>query len=358
VNARSKIADSNERDIAMTAQTELLMACIDSNTPVLLMGAPGTAKTATIEALAAARGNVHLEVVIASAQDPTTILGIPMPSADRKYTEGTIPGWARRINAADAEGKETWLFMDELTSVPPIVAGPLLGVIQSRRSDSWTLPGSTRIIAAANPPDLAVGGYALQPAMANRWTHLRWDADAEAWTAWADAQDSPTLRDVAEFVRAMGPEWLLNVPTDKHQRSGAWPSPRSWTNGARLADTLGNTSALALAVGETAARTFDVWLSKRDIPSVDELRAGAKELPTRPDAFRTSVTALADTVTDANLDATLAVLRAGIVTDAGLVADAVLRIARMGHARGLQPVVADLKAAGIDFGRLAANAAE
>ena len=111
-------------------------------------------------------------------------------------------------------------------------------------------------------------------------------------------------------------------------------------------------------MGETAARTFDVWLSKRDIPSVDELRAGAKELPTRPDAFRTSVTALADTVTDANLDSTLAVLRAGIVTDAGLVADAVLRIARMGHARGLQPVVADLKAAGIDFGKLAANAAE
>lgn len=342
----------------MSAQTKLLQACIDSNTPVLLMGAPGTAKTATIEALAAERGNVHLEVVIASAQDPTTILGIPMPSADRKYTEGTVPGWARRINEAHERGLETWLFMDELTSVPPIVAGPLLGVIQSRRSDSWTLPGSTRIIAAANPPDLAVGGYALQPAMANRWTHLQWNADADAWTQWADAQDSPTLRDIAEFIRSMGPEHLLAVPTDKHQRSGPWPSPRSWTNGARLADALGDTSALALSVGQTAARTFEMWLAKRDIPSVDELRSGAKNLPERPDQLRTCVTALADTVTADNLAATLAVLRKGIANDAGLVADAVLRIARAGHAAGLAETVAALKAAGVDFGRLAAAAAD
>lgn len=321
------------------------------------MGAPGTAKTATIEALAALRGNVHLEVVIASAQDPTTILGIPMPSADRKYTEGTIPGWARRINAAAESGMETWLFMDELTSVPPIVAGPLLGVIQSRRSDSWTLPGSTRIIAAANPPDLAVGGYALQPAMANRWTHLTWDADADAWTAWADAQDSPTLHDVASFIRSMGPEHLLAVPTDKHLRSGPWPSPRSWTNGARLADALGNTSALALAVGAQAAKVFDLWMAKRDVPTADELRSGEKSLPERPDALRTAITNLADTVTDDNLSATLAVLRVGIAMDAGLVADATLRIARSGHARGLSDLVAELKTAGIDFGRLAAAAA-
>lgn len=339
-----------------TPQTSLLLACIDSNTPVLLMGAPGTAKTATIETLAAERGNVHLEVVIASAQDPTTILGIPMPSADRKYTEGTIPGWARRINEAHERGMDTWLFMDELTSVPPIVAGPLLGVIQSRRSDSWTLPASTRIMAAANPPDLAVGGYALQPAMANRWTHLQWNADANAWTHWADAQGSPALADMAAFIRAMGPEHLLAVPTDKHARSGAWPSPRSWANGARVADTLGNFGALHMSVGETAARTFIIWMSKRDVPTVDELRDGSKELPERPDAFRTCVTALAGTATDANLNATLSVLRKGIAMDAGLVADAVLRIARAGHARGLSELVADLKAAGIDFGTLAATA--
>src|SRR4051812_20485638 len=142
-----------------------LAACIDANLPVLLMGAPGTAKTATIEAIAAARG-AYLEVLIASAQDPTTILGIPMPSADRKYTEPTIPGWARRINEHHAAGEPTILFLDELTTVPESVAAPLLGIVQSRRADGWTIPAETRIIAAANPPDLAVGGWAIAPAMA------------------------------------------------------------------------------------------------------------------------------------------------------------------------------------------------
>src|SRR5690242_12406754 len=74
-----------------TAKTDpraLLAAAVDANRPVLLMGAPGTAKTAMVEDLAAKRG-AYLEIVIASAQDPTTILGIPMPSEDRKYTEPT-----------------------------------------------------------------------------------------------------------------------------------------------------------------------------------------------------------------------------------------------------------------------------
>src|SRR5690242_3188914 len=97
---------------------ELLSLAIDANQPVLIMGAPGTAKTATLEAIAAQRG-AHLEVVIASAQDPTTILGIPMPSEDRKRTEPTMPGWAQRINDAHAAGQPTILFLDELTTVPP-----------------------------------------------------------------------------------------------------------------------------------------------------------------------------------------------------------------------------------------------
>jgi hypothetical protein len=61
-------------------------------------------------------------------------------------------------------------------------------------------------------------------------------------------------------------------------------------------------------------------------------------------------------VSDVNLAATLAVLRAGIDIDAGLVADATLRIARAGYAVGLAGLVADLRTAGIDFGRLAAAA--
>lgn len=327
-----------------------LAACIDANRPVLLMGAPGTAKTATIEAIAAERG-AYLEVLIASAQDPTTILGIPMPSEDRKYTEPTIPGWARRINDAAAEGRPTILFLDELTTVPPSVAAPLLGIVQSRRSDGWTLPADTRIVAAANPPDLAVGGWAIEPAMANRWVHIDWPAPVAEWTAWAAAQTSPALRTIAEYIGAV-PQELLSVPTDIRKRSGPWPSPRSWTNAAALIDaTGGDWSMAALTVGDLAARTFAAWASTRDVPTVADMLSGARPLPERQDAFNTALGALVAAVTPETLDRTIAILVSAVPTDPAAVAIAARTLATSGHIAGIAPLVAALTAAGATIAR-------
>jgi hypothetical protein len=315
------------------------------------MGAPGTAKTAIIEAIAADRG-AYLEVVIASAQDPTTILGIPMPSEDRKHTEATVPGWARRIHEAHAKGLPTILFLDELTTVPEIVAAPLLGVVQSRRADGWTLPDDTRIIAAANPPDLAVGGWALAPAMANRWVHIDWPAPRADWIAWAETQPSPALRTIAEFVGNV-PEALLAVPTVLTQRSGPWPSPRSWTRAAALIDASGDYSMAALTVGDSAAATFVAWIAQRDVPSVEAMLDGAP-LPERHDAFVTALNSLAGAATPDTLERTIEILRAAVPTDPAVVAVATRRLAGAGYIAGIAPLKDDLVAAGIDFGTVTA----
>lgn len=329
----------------MNAHDHLSIA-IDANRPVLLMGAPGTAKTATLEAIAAERG-AYLEIVIASAQDATTILGIPMPTADRKYTEPTMPGWARRINEAHDAGRPTILFLDELTTVPPSVAAPLLGVVQSRRSDGWTLPADTRIVAAANPPDLAVGGWALEPAMANRWVHIDWPAPVNEWTAWASAQSSPALQLIADYIRAV-PGELLAVPADLRKRSGPWPSPRSWTTAAALIDAAGGDLTLAaLAVGPDHAGTFAAWSALRDVPSVDDMLTGRKSLPTRPDAFAVAVNALVDHASDGDgmdMDAVVRVLIDGIATDAGVIATAARILASRGVIAGIAPLAAALDA--------------
>lgn len=332
---------------ARTPRTDL-EAAIDANIPALLMGAPGTAKTAIIESIAKARG-AYLEVVIASAQDPTTILGIPMPTEDRKYTMPTTPGWARRINEHAAAGEPTILFLDELTTVPPSVAGPLLGVIQSRRADGWTLPADTRIVAAANPPDLAVGGWAIEPAMANRWLHILWPVPTADWIAWAQAQPSPTLQLMAEYFGAV-PEDLLAVPTDIRKRSGPWPSPRSWTNAAALIDATGDFTMAALTVGDVAASTFTHWAAKRDVPSVDDIRSGAARLPERPDAFAAAVRGLVETVSTDNLGRTIDILVSAVATDAAAVNVAARALAAAGHYAGLARLTDALTAAGIDFG--------
>ena len=324
-----------------------LAACLDANRPVLLMGAPGTAKTATIEALAAERG-AYLEVVIASAQDPTTILGIPMPTEDRKYTEPTMPGWARRINEHAAKGEPTILFLDELTTVPPSVAGPLLGIVQSKRADGWTLPADCRIVAAANPPDLAVGGWAIEPAMANRWVHIDWPAPTAEWIAWAKVQPSHTLQLIAEYIETI-PAELLAVPTTISKRSGPWPSPRSWTNAAALVDLTGDTTMAALTVGDAAAGTFAAWVAKRDIPTVADLLSGMQPLPTRQDAFVMALRSLTDAATPETLDRTIELLTAAIEIDATAVAVATRALASAGHIAGIAPLVAAIETAGIEF---------
>jgi hypothetical protein len=331
---------------------ELLAIAIEANRPVLLMGKPGTAKTATIEAIAAARG-AYLEVVIASAQDPTTILGIPMPTEDRKYTEPTTPGWVRRLNAAAAEGRPTILFLDEMTTVPPSVAAPLLGVVQSRRSDGWTIPADTRIVAAANPPDLAVGGWAIEPAMANRWVHIDWPAPTVAWCKWAAAQPSPALRALAEYIEAV-PEQLCVVPSSISARSGPWPSPRSWTNAAGLVDAAGGDWSLAaLAVGDGPAATAAAWIAMRDVPTVADLLAGTRSLPTKPDAFATALRSLVDAATSETRERTIAILTEAVSIDPAQVAIAAGALAKRGHVAGIAPLVDALTAAGIDFGTVA-----
>lgn len=352
-NSANSAIDSTEGQPTMTESTmpELpqyaaLRAAIEANVPVLLMGAPGTAKTATLEAIAAERG-AHIEIVIASAQDPTTILGIPMPSEDRKYTMPTTPGWAARINAADAAGKPTILFLDELTTVPEMVAGPLLGVVQSRRADGWTLPADTRIVAAANPPDLAVGGWAVAPAMANRWVHIRWDAPHAQWTAWARQQASPALRGIADFIDTM-PDILLDVPKSINDRSGAWPSPRSWTNAAALIDASNDNSLAALAVGQSAAALYQHWASARDVPSVADMLSGAAALPTRQDAFVQALKALADAATPDTSERTLDIfINDAIPVDAAVVRSVAPAYARNAGAAGIARLGAALDAAGV-----------
>ena len=326
-----------------------LAVAIDANRPALLMGAPGTAKTATLERIAADRG-AYIEILIASAQDPTTILGIPMPSEDRKHTEPTIPGWARRINEHHDAGEPTILFLDELTTVPPSVAAPLLGIVQSRRADGWTIPADTRIVAAANPPDLAVGGWALDPAMANRWVHIDWPAPTDAWVAWASNEPSPTLRLVAEYIDAV-PDQLLRVPTDLRKRSGAWPSPRSWTNAAALVDAAGGSdyALVSLAVGDDAAATFAAWAAQRDVPSPADLIAGRRALPERQDAFVTALHNLVNAADDDTADRVIEILVGAVPTDPAVVAVATRALASRGYIAGIGPLATALRAHGIDL---------
>ena len=287
--------------------TNAITAAIAADIPVLLWGAPGTGKTASIAALAHETG-ARLEVLIGSTMDPTD-LGYLIPEGGRLRV--APPPWTERLRAALDRGQPAWLFLDELTCAPPSVQAALLRVTQERQVGPVDLRGC-RIIAAANPPDFAAGAAMdLAAATANRWFHFEWSLDLANWAAgmlagWGQPQDSRRAAAralVVGYLRARGPSALLAVPRDIVAAGRGWPSPRSWDAlSAFLAvlperpvaaalSAIGTTAAEGL-VGSSATAEWLQWVAAADLPDPEEVLAGRANLPTRGDLLAATLDAV------------------------------------------------------------------
>lgn len=148
--------------------------------PVLLIGAPGTGKTARIRA-----EFDHSEVVLTSTLVEEDIAGLPYREGN--YDFRTIPGIFRRLHDASAEGKSTVLFLDELDKARRSVADTLLTLVASRRVGNADLPKDTCIVAAANPPEFG-GGDGISDAMISRFAVIDYIPEVCQWADWALSQ--------------------------------------------------------------------------------------------------------------------------------------------------------------------------
>lgn len=270
--------------------------------PLLIVGKPGIAKSAIIEATARA-SRLDCEVVIASLREPADFLGLPIPRDGA--VEYAPPAWARRV----ADAKRAVVFLDEIGSVPPSVQSALLRVILDRVVGDLVLPPSVRFTAAMNPVAEAAGGWDLAPPMANRFAHLAWDPPAVAdWTGWlltqADNGDGlPPFDPAAEearvmaewpggFARARGlvagfirsrPDLLFNMPAvGTPGISGAWPSPRSWEGATRAVaaarihqlDEVEQDELIGGFVGQGPATELQAYARRADLPDPADLLDG------------------------------------------------------------------------------------
>ena len=274
-------------------QNHLIRQAINSGVPVLIWGAPGVGKTAAVRRLAQMEG-YHLEVVLASIREPADFLGLPVISESQ--TRFVAPDWAQRL----AQSERGLLFLDEISTAPPAVQAALLRVVLDRVVGDLQLPPTTRIVAAANPPELAAGGWELSPPLANRFVHINWELDAREWArefpsywgappqlpeidegAWAHAR---TL--VASFIMRK-PSLLLQVPASGAEAGMAWPSPRSWDNASRLlavtlqagGDIKDALPLVSGCVGQGAATEFIVWAAEFDLPAPEVVLAAADSFP-------------------------------------------------------------------------------
>ncbi|MFB8030767.1 MULTISPECIES: AAA family ATPase [unclassified Streptomyces] len=284
---------------AESPQLDALALAVTANQPVLLWGEPGIGKSAGMEQLAAGLG-LELETVVASVHEPSDFAGLPVVGDDPAVTGVPMapPDWAVRL----ARSGRGLLFFDELSSAPPAVQAALLRVVLERRVGSLRLPGSVRIVAAANPPSSAADGWHLSPPLANRFVHLRWTHDprtvargmAGTWPALGVPVVDPAkvsgavarARGVVSGFLTARPGLVHHLPADAESRGRAWPSPRTWDMALRLLATgyaagTGReavATALTGAVGDGAGIELLSYLDHLDLPDPDRVLAD-------PDAF-------------------------------------------------------------------------
>jgi len=281
----------------MNLQYKSMFIGVQTGLPVLLWGEPGIGKSSIVCALSVATKR-HLETVICSTRDPSD-LGLGLPTIVRgesgipglgQWVEYAPPGFALRILRESAQNKESILLLDELSQAAPAQQAAAMRVVLDREVGDHTLPETCWIIAAANPADIAAGGWDLAAPLANRFIHLDVSVDVGSWAdgmvAGFPAPNVPVLPKgwrslipgkmaiVASFGRAR-PELVQRMPEGEQGR--AWPSCRTWEYAAILSAACDSAGAddcrlplLAGAVGEGPAVEFLEYERRMDLPDVNQ----------------------------------------------------------------------------------------
>jgi len=270
-----------------------VVACaVATDVPVVLWGAPGMGKTAFVQALGRSMG-LMVETVIASIHEPSDFLGLPVPDLERGQTRYLAPDWAVRL----AEAGQGLLFLDEVSTAPPAVQAALLRVVLERRVGNLQLPSGIRVIAAANPPDQAAGGWEMSLPLANRFAHVTWELDQEEWIpAFVSGFPEPDLPKVGNWQEKL-PEARGLIAAYLHGRPGkllevsgeqlAYPTPRSWEMASKmLAAALTVTedpgliaAVVGACVGKGVGLEVAAVLDQGRLPSPQELLADPEGAP-------------------------------------------------------------------------------
>lgn len=261
--------------------------------PFLLWGSPGIGKSDRIRE--AGRGAfLEVRTVHPATRAPEDFSGVPLIGPDGKLRIECILGAVREL----CEIGRGVLFLEEISCALPAVQSALLNVVLDRMVGDTRIPPQVRILAAANPPEDAAGGWGLEPPMANRFAHLDVGAPSAAeWLAWlleegvSEAAEVELAQEIvtkrwaaswaharglmAGFFRSVGSDRLFNLPKPGDKARGrAWPSPRTWTMATRALATCYAVNASAQAqqefvtacVGPGVAIEWAKWNSEAKLP--------------------------------------------------------------------------------------------
>jgi MoxR-like ATPase len=278
--------------------TRLIKASLDSGIPGIVTGPPGTGKTGYVKDLEGsliAGRPVKVLQLLASVREPTDIGGYPVPDLENWVVRNMPVDWAVEAGRLADEGYLVVIFPDELRCVTAAVQAALMKGIHENKVGDYQMPTSVRWIAAANSVEQSAGGVPLEAPMANRFMHIPWMPNREAWrnsmisnsfALQSDLSDEAKARlgqeraEIAAFIYHR-PELLLQVPESEEEKDGPWPSPRTndytahlWAAVGPGADYAFRQELMASCIGHAGAAEYVSWRSAMDLPDPEDTLAG------------------------------------------------------------------------------------
>ena len=252
--------------------------------PTMITGGTGVGKTTVLSQLAhALQRTFHL--LIGSTHLPEDFSGYPDADREAGVVRLMPTSWVQKFS--DGLG---FLLLDEFTCVPQTTLAAELSLITERRVGDHTLPESTIIVAAANPPEIAPNGQALPPSMRSRFFHHRWEIDRNElfrgyrnglqWSAPAfpsvpaeHVQLYPKYGALVEAFLRSAPDCMEKLP--ESDETLAFPNPRTWSYVVKVlsaAESVGHhlgskvfTQLVVGCVGDAAGAEFIRYMAQLDL---------------------------------------------------------------------------------------------
>jgi len=191
----------------------------DLREPLFIWGPPGVGKSAIVKQVAMEKG-LQLIDLRATLLDPVDLRGVPIPERDETV-------WLRpSILPKDGRGI---LFLDELTSAPPLVQAACYQLVLDRRVGEHEIPPGWSIVAAGNREGEGVV-FRMPAPLANRFVHIELEPNLDDWVEWA--LNAGIEDEVIAFLR-FRPELLFRFDPVRFTEK-AFPTPRTWEKASRV----------------------------------------------------------------------------------------------------------------------------
>lgn len=196
--------------------------------PIMIWGAPGLGKSATIKEIARKNGIGFIDYRLAEVE-PVDLRGLPVPNKENKSVEWFVSGDFPR----DPKSKGIILF-DEISAADRSLQVAAYEIILDRRLGSlYTLPDGWLVIAAGNRTEDRAVSCAMSSALANRFLHVEMTPNTEDWEAWGRGHGIHSA--VLGFIQYK-PSCLFSMEEGENLERG-FPTPRSWERVSTICHT-------------------------------------------------------------------------------------------------------------------------